>query len=92
MPLTWILLLLAGALLGWLVSVMVASSTPREVLTMVGLGIVGAVLGALLVTPILAGPVEPTGFSLPALLLSLLGAILLLAAGVLLRRLDLRRP
>jgi len=90
-PLTWILLLLSGALLGWLFSVMLHANTAREVLGMVGVGIFGVLAGAFLITPILTGPVETNGFSLPALLLSLLGAFLLLGLVALFRRLQPRR-
>lgn len=78
MPLTWILLLLLSAALGWLASVILHADQARSVLLLIGLSMAGAVLGALLLTPVLAGPVEPFGFSLPALLLSLLGSFILL--------------
>lgn len=92
MPLSWIALVLIGALLGWLASVILHSRTLRDVLGLVALGAVGAVLGALLITPVLAGKLEPTGFSLPAVLLSLLGAFLALGLVILAGRLGRRRP
>jgi uncharacterized membrane protein YeaQ/YmgE (transglycosylase-associated protein family) len=76
MPLTWILLALLGAMLGWLASVMIHGRTVGEVLTLVLVGVAGGLLGALLITPTFAGKLEPTGFSLPGLLFSLLGSIL----------------
>lgn len=78
MPLSWIALVLLGALLGWLTSVVLHSQTARDVLGLVGLGAAGAVIGALLITPALAGRLEATGFSLPGVLLSLVGAFLAL--------------
>src|SRR6476660_5775066 len=78
MPLSWIALVLAGALLGWLTSVALHSQTARDVFGLVGLGAAGAVLGALLIPPALAGNLERTGFSLPGVLLSLAGAFLAL--------------
>ena len=78
MPLSWIALILIGALLGWLASVVLHSDRARDVLGLVALGAVGALLGALLITPALAGKLEPTGFSLPGVLLSLIGAFLAL--------------
>ena len=77
MPLSWIALVLAGAVLGWLASVILHGEGAGEVLGLVLAGAAGAVLGALLLTPYLAGKLEPTGFSLPGVLLSLLGAFLL---------------
>jgi uncharacterized membrane protein YeaQ/YmgE (transglycosylase-associated protein family) len=88
MPLTWILLVLLAALLGWLASVMAHGRTAGEVLTFVLGGVAGAVAAALLITPVFAGKLEPTGFSLPGLLFSLLGTILAsaLAAAIFRRR------
>ncbi|GAA3996311.1 hypothetical protein [Sphingomonas humi] len=79
MPLSWIALALIGAVLGWLASVILRRQTASDVLGLVALGALGAVLGALLITPLLAGRLEPTGFSLPGVLLSLLGAFIALA-------------
>lgn len=92
MPLSWIALVLIGAVLGWLTSVLLASRTAREILVLVALGAVGAVLGALLIAPVLAGRMEPTGFSLPAVLLSLLGAFIALGLAIAGQRLGRRRP
>lgn len=91
MPLSWIALVLVGAVLGWLTSVILHSRSARDVLGLVALGAVGALLGALLITPVLAGKLEPTGFSLPAVLLSLLGAFLALGIVTVAGRLW-RRP
>ena len=90
MPLSWIALLLLGALLGWLASVVLHSDRARDVLGLVALGALGALLGALLITPALAGKLEPTGFSLPGVLLSLLGAFI--ALGIVAAGPPLGRP
>jgi uncharacterized membrane protein YeaQ/YmgE (transglycosylase-associated protein family) len=92
MPLTWIALVLAGAALGWLQSVILHSKSARDVLGLIALGVAGAVLGALLIAPVLAGRLEPTGFSLPALLLSLLGTFLALVLVAAVQRLKRVRP
>ena len=91
MPLSWITLILVGALLGWLASVVLHSDRPRDVLGLVALGAVGALLGALLITPALAGKLEPTGFSLPGVLLSLIGAFLALGIVAAASRIGRRR-
>lgn len=92
MPLTWILLVLLGALLGWLASVILEARTGGEVLGPVLAGVAGGLAGALLITPTFTGELEPTGFSLPGLLFSLLGSILAAAlAIVVLQRLRRRR-
>ena len=91
MPFSWIALLLAGAVLGWLTSVILRSVTPRDVLGLVALGTLGALIGAMVIAPILAGRLEPTGFSLPAVLLSLLGAFLALGLTIVAQRIGRRR-
>lgn len=91
MPLSWITLILVGALLGWLASVVLHSDRARDVLGLVALGAVGALLGALLITPALAGKLEPTGFSLPGVLLSLIGAFLALGIVAAAGRIGRRR-
>jgi uncharacterized membrane protein YeaQ/YmgE (transglycosylase-associated protein family) len=91
MPLSWIVLILLGALLGWLASVALHSDRARDVLGLVALGAVGALLGALLITPALAGKLEPTGFSLPGVLLSLLGAFIALGTVAAAGRIGRRR-
>ena len=91
MPLSWIALILIGALLGWLASVVLRSDRARDVLGLVALGALGAVLGALLITPALAGKLEPTGFSLPGVLLSLLGAFVALGIVAAAGRIGRRR-
>ena len=91
MPLSWITLTLLGALLGWLTSVILHSDRARGVIGLVALGALGAALGALLITPVLAGRLEPTGFSLPGVLLSLLGAFLALGVVAAAGRLGRRR-
>lgn len=90
MPLSWIALILLGAALGWLASVILRTEAPREILSLTGLGAAGALLGALLITPALAGKLEPTGFSLPGVLLSLLGAFLALGITIGIQRLQRR--
>ena len=57
----------------------VEARTGREVLLLVFLGLVGALIGALVITPPFAGRLALYGFSLPGFLISLLGSILLLA-------------
>lgn len=80
MPLTWIMIILLGGLLGWLASVVANADSAPAVLKLVAAGALGGVAAALTITPLLTGRLEPLGFSLPGVLLSLLGAILVLAA------------
>jgi uncharacterized membrane protein YeaQ/YmgE (transglycosylase-associated protein family) len=91
MPLSWIALSLLGAALGWIASVVLHSRGGREILGLVLLGTAGAVMGALVITPVLAGRLEPTGFSLPGVLLALSGTFLALGLAALVARLQRRR-
>ncbi len=80
MPLTFILLALFAVLLGWLASVVVRADTPRELFGLILTSLAGALFGAFVITPPFAGRIATTGFSLPGLLFSLFGSILLLVA------------
>ena len=62
----------------------IAWGTPGGMI--VGLGLAGALIGAFVITPPFAGRLATYGFSLPGLLISLLGSILLLALAILVLR------
>jgi uncharacterized membrane protein YeaQ/YmgE (transglycosylase-associated protein family) len=86
MPLTFLLLVPLALLVGWLASVWLRSRTPGELVGLLLVSLAGAAVGALVITPPFAGRLAWAGFSLPGLLFSLLGSILLLAlTGALLR-------
>ena len=74
----FIIWLIVGAIIGWLASQLMGK---REGLLLnIIVGIVGAFLAGLVLTPLLGIPTINQGvFSLPALLVSLVGAIALLA-------------
>lgn len=91
MPLTWIALLVVGSVLGWLTAVITRQERPREILVLMALGVAGGLLAAVTLTPLLAGRIEVDGFSLPGLLLSLLGSFVLLGVATLVLRRQLRR-
>jgi uncharacterized membrane protein YeaQ/YmgE (transglycosylase-associated protein family) len=92
MPLTFILLVPLAVLLGWLASVILRTDTPRELASLILVSLGGALVGAFLITPPFAGRLAWTGFSLPGLLFSLFGSVLLLAvAGALVTAMAARR-
>lgn len=74
----FIVWLIVGAIIGWLASQLMGK---REGLLLnIVVGIVGAFLAGLVLTPLLGiGTINQGNFSLPALLVSLVGAIALLA-------------
>ena len=80
-----IIWLIVGGLIGWLASVVM--KRPEGMILNVVVGIVGAMLGGWLISPLLgAGTINQNNFSLPALVVSLLGAVILLAIVNLLTR------
>ena len=85
--LTWILIIIVGGILGWLASIVMRTDAQQGILLNIVVGIVGAILGGLLLAPLIGGGSITSGdFSIGSLLVSLLGAIVLLAIVNLLRR------
>lgn len=82
-----IIWLIVGGILGWLASIVMKRDAQQGVLLNVVVGIVGAFLGGLLISPLLGvGTINQGDFSIGALLVSLLGAVILLAIVNLIRR------
>jgi uncharacterized membrane protein YeaQ/YmgE (transglycosylase-associated protein family) len=88
--LNFIVWLIVGAIIGWLASQLMGQ---REGLLLnIVVGIVGAFLAGLVLTPLLGiGTINQGNFSLPALIVSLVGAIALLAVVSIFRRGTARR-
>ena len=86
----FIVWLVVGAIIGWVASQLMGQ---REGLLLnIVVGIVGAFLAGLVLTPLLHIPTINQGsFSLPALIVSLLGAVALLAIVSVFRRGTARR-
>jgi uncharacterized membrane protein YeaQ/YmgE (transglycosylase-associated protein family) len=75
-----IIWLIAGAFVGWLASVIMKTSGRQGLVIDIVVGIVGAFLAGYFLTPFLGiSTINQNNFSLPALLVSLVGAVLLLA-------------
>lgn len=76
--LTWLII---GGILGWLASKVMHTDAQQGMLLNIVVGIVGALIGGWALSPLLgAGTINQNDFSVGALLVSFLGAILLLAA------------
>ncbi len=89
--LNWILIIIVGGILGWLASIVMKTDGQQGILLNIVVGIVGAILGGLVLAPLLGGGSITQGdFSLSSLLISLLGAIILLAIVNLVRRGSVR--
>jgi uncharacterized membrane protein YeaQ/YmgE (transglycosylase-associated protein family) len=79
--------LIIGEILGWLASIIMHTNAQQGIVLNIIVGIVGALLAGLLLTPLFGiGTINQSNFNLPALLISLLAAVMLLAIVNLVRR------
>jgi uncharacterized membrane protein YeaQ/YmgE (transglycosylase-associated protein family) len=75
-----ILWLIAGAVIGWIASRIMGTNSQQGLLLDIVVGVLGAALAGWFLTPLFGiGTINQNNFSLPALLVSLLGAVILLA-------------
>ena len=82
-----IILLVVGGVLGWLASMVMRTNGQQGIILNVVVGIIGAFLAGFLITPLIGGaPITSGSFSIQSLLVSFVGAILLLAIVNLIRR------
>jgi uncharacterized membrane protein YeaQ/YmgE (transglycosylase-associated protein family) len=82
-----ILWLIIGGLVGWIASLIMRTDAQQGIFLNIVVGIVGALLAGFLLSPLFGiGTINQSNFSLPALLVSLLGSIILLAIVNLFRR------
>jgi len=82
-----IIWLVVGGLIGWVASLIMKTDAQQGMVLNIVVGIVGALLGGWLLSPMVgAGTVNQGDFSLMGLLVSLAGAIILLFVVNLVRR------
>lgn len=82
-----IIWLIVGGLIGWLASILMKTNAQQGIFLNVVVGIVGAMLAGWFITPLLGvGTINQANFSLPGLVVSFGGAVILLAIVNLLRR------
>jgi len=83
----FIIWLVIGGIIGWLASMVMKTDAQQGVVLNVVVGIIGAMLGGWLISPLVGVPtINQNAFSLPAMLVSLVGAIILLGIVNLFRR------
>ena len=76
----FIIWLIVGGLVGWVASIIMKTNGQQGIFLNVIVGIVGAFLAGYILTPYFGiSTINQNNFSLPALLVSLVGAIILLA-------------
>lgn len=83
----FIIWLVVGGLIGWVASMVMKTNGQQGIVLNVVVGIVGAFLAGWLISPLIGvGTINQNNFSLSALLVSLIGAVILLAIVNLIRR------
>lgn len=83
----FIILLIVGGLIGWVASMIMRTDGQQGILLNIVVGIVGALLAGFIVTPLIGGaPITSGEISIQSIVVSLLGAIVLLAIINLFRR------
>ena len=74
---SWIIV---GGILGWIASMIMKTNEQQGIFLNIVVGIVGAFLGGLLLAPLLGtGTINQSDFSIGSLMVSLVGAVILLA-------------
>ncbi|MFM9976842.1 MAG: GlsB/YeaQ/YmgE family stress response membrane protein [Sphingomonadaceae bacterium] len=82
-----IIMLVVGGVIGWLASIVMRTDGQQGIILNVVVGIVGAMLAGVLLTPLLGGaPITSGAFDVRSLLVSFLGAIVVLGVVNLIRR------
>ena len=83
----FILWLIVGGIVGWIASLIMRTDAQQGMLLNIIVGIVGAFVGGWLISPLVgAGTINQNNFSISSLLVSLVGAVILLAIVNLFRR------
>jgi len=83
----FIIWLVVGGVIGWLASMLMKTNDQQGMVLNVVVGIVGALLGGWLISPLVGvGTINQSDFSLPGLVVSFIGAAILLAIVNLFRR------
>jgi uncharacterized membrane protein YeaQ/YmgE (transglycosylase-associated protein family) len=82
-----IIWLVVGGIIGWIASMIMRTDGQQGIILNIVVGIVGAALGGWVISPLVGvGTINQNEFSMGGLLVSLLGAIVLLAIVNLVRR------
>lgn len=82
----FIVLLVVGGILGWLASIVMRTDAQQGIFLNIVVGVIGALIGGLVV----AGGSITSGISVTSLIVSFLGAVVLLAIVNLVRRGSVR--
>lgn len=87
----FIIWIIVGGILGWIASMIMRTDAQQGTLLNIVVGIIGAFVAGLVLTPLFGiGTINQNNFSIASLLVSLLGAIVLLGIVNLFRRGSVR--
>ncbi len=87
----FIIWLVVGGLIGWVASMIMRTDGQQGIILNIVVGIIGAALGGWLISPLVGvGTINQGSFSVGALVVSLIGAVVLLAIVTLVRRVTTR--
>jgi uncharacterized membrane protein YeaQ/YmgE (transglycosylase-associated protein family) len=79
--------LVIGGVIGWIASIVMNTNTQQGIALNVVVGVVGALVAGWMISPLVGqGTINQGNFSLPSLLVSFVGAVILLAVVNLFRR------
>ncbi len=82
-----IIWLIMGGIIGWLASIVMKTDANQGILLNIVVGVVGAIVGGWFISPFVGvATINQNNFSLPAMLVSFGGAVILLAIVNLIRR------
>lgn len=73
----WIIVILAGAVIGWIASMVMGTNASMGAIANIVVGLVGAVIGRIVASLLHLSPAG-TNFSIPGLLFGVLGACILI--------------
>jgi uncharacterized membrane protein YeaQ/YmgE (transglycosylase-associated protein family) len=83
----FIIWIVVGGILGWIASMIMKTDAQQGMILNIVVGIIGALVGGWLLAPLFGtGTINQNDFSIGSLLVSLLGAVILLAVVNLFRR------
>jgi uncharacterized membrane protein YeaQ/YmgE (transglycosylase-associated protein family) len=89
--LTWLLIIIVGGILGWLASLVMRTDGQQGILLNIVVGVVGALLAGFFISPLIGSqPITAGDFDVGSLLVSFVGAVILLAIINLFRRGSVR--
>ncbi len=86
-----LIIIVVGGVIGWLASLVMRTDGQQGIFLNIVVGLIGALVAGLLITPLLGGaPITSGAFDIRSLIVSFLGAIVLLAIVNLVRRGSVR--